>query len=116
MAREGGRQFIGDPLTQRLRCRRTDLLQEGGEQPATHRPVHAHVAIDLGGAGVKIAVEIDLLVNRRAVTAVFLGRAIQRSLHATQDRAGQRAATGCIKGDSRSGLHQRLGQVFRKGL
>src|SRR5438876_1063243 len=60
VAGEGGLQLVGDALAQLGGLRRADLLDEVGEQPAAEAPGHAERAVELGGAGVEAAVDVDL--------------------------------------------------------
>src|SRR5450830_1880416 len=116
VAAEGAAQFTRHALLQGLGTSRTDLVQEREQQPAPHAPGHAEIATEGGGRGVQPAIQVHLLVHRRAIAAVFARVAAQRRLHGRQDLAGQGAATGGVKGQGGAGLHQGLGQVVGEAV
>src|SRR6266850_7493173 len=57
-ARERSLDLGGDPLAELLGGLESDLLQEGGEQPAADTPGHAEGTIELGRPAVQSAVDV----------------------------------------------------------
>src|ERR1700677_5080330 len=91
-AGEGGFQLRRDALLESLHGGGSDLLQEGVAHPPADSPGHAHAAADFYGAGAEAAVDIDLLVNRRAVAAVLRSLSAEGGFHAGEDLTGELAA------------------------
>src|SRR5207237_9968918 len=115
VAGEGGLELVDHALAERRLAVAADLLQERREQPAADAPGRAVGADELGRREAEVAVDIDLLVDARAVAAVFLGGLVDGDLHRRQDLAGELAAADRIEGDGRAGVDQRLREVVEEG-
>src|SRR4029077_5861828 len=91
-AGEGGFQFGCNALLQSLRGSESDLLQEGGDQPAADPPRHAEIAVEFDRTLPQTPIDIALLVGRGAVSAVLRGLFEEGCLHARQNLTGELAA------------------------
>src|SRR4029453_9561477 len=113
-ARERGLDLGCDPLPQLLGGLESDLLQEGGEQPASDAPCHAEGAIELGGPAVQSSVDVDLLVRSGPVAAILLRRSGRGHLHGGEDLSRQSSATNRIEGHGGAGGGEPLDQVVHE--
>src|ERR1700722_5748770 len=84
------------------------VLQEVGEQPASNAPGHAEVPGEDRGTGVESAVDVYLLVNGGPVARVLRRGRTRGLLHATDDLAGERAATRGVECKRRGRFFQGL--------
>src|SRR6267143_216333 len=115
MTGEGGGQFVGHAVAKTLRRGGVDLLVEPGHQPAADAPRRAEIAFEDPRARVQHAVDVDLLVDRRAVTTVALPLGAERLLHGCHDGARHRSATDRVKRQGRARLRYRLDQLAPEG-
>ena len=114
MARKRRLELCTNPCAQFGTAFSADLLQEGCQQEAANAPGHAHAGWQGCWAHVETAIDVDLLVGRRTVAAVFLGVEVRCRFHRHQDLPGQRAAANRIKAESRTRLCQCGDQVVHK--
>ena len=85
MTGEGVGQFVGHAVAKTLRRGGVDLPVEPRHQPAADAPRRAEIAFEDPRARVQHAVDVDLLVDRRAVTTVALPLGAERLLHGCHD-------------------------------
>src|SRR4030088_3200961 len=107
MTGEGGGQFVGHAVAKTLRRGGVDLLVEPGHQPAADAPRRAEIAFEDPRARVQHALDVDLLVDRRAVTTVALPLGAQRLLLACQDLPRHLPSTYHVKRVERARLPYR---------
>src|SRR5271169_2912833 len=116
MAGEGRLDLGCDPLTQALRFSGPDLLQEWEDQPAADPPGHSKASCQFGATRIKSAIDVDLLVNRRAVAAVGLRLLICGRLHRSQDLSGELAAADRVESKRRARRDKSLRQVLHESM
>src|SRR4030088_1573991 len=97
MTGEGGGQFVGHAVAKTLRRGGVNLLVEPAHQPAADAPRRAEIAFEDPRARVQQAVDVDLLVDRRAVTTVALPLAANPPPNACHDGPRHRPATDRVK-------------------
>src|SRR6267154_2321366 len=107
MTGERSSQFVGHAIAKTLRRGRVDLRVEPGHQPAADAPRHAEIAFEAPRAWVQHAVDVHLLVDRRAVTTVTLCISAECLLHRCNDGPCHWAATDRIKRQGRARLLER---------
>src|SRR6266481_2678037 len=107
MTGERSCQLVGHAISKTLRRGGVDFLVEPGHQPAADAPRHAEIAFDDPRVRVQDAVDVYLLVDRRAVTTVALCFSAECLLHRCNDGPCHCAATDRIKRQGRASLLER---------
>src|SRR4029453_9913003 len=110
-AREGRLDLSRDTFAQLLCRLGSNLLKERRQEPAADTPRHAEGAIELRRSTIEPSVDVDLLVGRRPIAAVFLGGLVGRDLHAREYLTRLPAAADRVEGEGRPRFDEGVRQV-----